>query len=408
VKLSVRPRVVAFCLVVLWGIATASIFVELVRRTERQIENQAKTWGNNFVSNWVIEPDNQRNLFRTMEEDFFSDLRRNEQAFSEVALTWIHPSSGETILYPTERIGQKMEGWKGPDWISIPIREPYDDSKDYGYLYFRLDPWDRWLTTLTFLLAAVNVLMLSLLLLSWLTRLSRRYEASQSEIRQKNEQLVQLEQLALAGRLSAGLLHDLKKPVIHIREECVEEKGPGTLRDIREQSELFLSMVRDSGLEGFARSRSEGNEFCDVIEVVERSLRLVQYEREDVEVELKTEGNVPLVWAHPTRLMQVYSNLILNAYQAMKGRGKLVVEIRGESRESGERQAVVEVRDSGPGVPDEAKEKIFEPFYTTGKEGSGLGLYIIQTILEGLGGSISVETAPEGGACFRVKLPEGK
>jgi C4-dicarboxylate-specific signal transduction histidine kinase len=136
----------------------------------------------------------------------------------------------------------------------------------------------------TFLLAAANVLLLLIILLVWLTRVSARYVQSQFELEQKKIELVQLEQLALAGRLSAGLLHDLKKPVIHIREEASEEPTPETLKDIREQSELFLSMLRDSGLEGFARLRSSEEECCDVIDLVDRSLRLVAYERNDVQV----------------------------------------------------------------------------------------------------------------------------
>jgi len=102
-----------------------------------------------------------------------------------------------------------------------------------------------------------------------------------------------------------------------------------------------------------------------------------------------------LVRALPTRLMQVFSNLFLNAYQAMHGNGCLIITLR-QDQEQQESSAVVEVLDTGPGIRTEHTSHVFEPFFTTGKGGSGLGLYICKTIIEDLGGSISFSVHPKG------------
>ena len=406
-KLSARPQFVTIWITALWGIVTVLLLLEVGRHTNGQIKTQAQSWANSFNVAWITRPDDFPHLFRTMKSQYFDNLQKNQQFFRDVVLTWVHPTQGEVILYPTEKIGEDVHDLPQAGSILFPIRTSGDSPRDCGYLRFQLDPWNRWGTTISLLLAAFNVLLVLLFLIYWFGRISTRYRASQSELQQKKRELIQLEQLALAGRLSAGLLHDLKKPVIHIREECTEPSTKDPLPDIREQSELFLSMLHDSGLEGFARRRSTQPECCDVIDLMERSLRLVEYERADVEVRLQVEGDVPFVWALPTRLMQVFSNLILNAYQAMHGHGVLTVEIHPEEGSDGNR-AVVVVRDTGPGIPPGDRAQVFEPFYTTGREGSGLGLYIIRTILEDLGGDIQIGESEEGGALFRVALPEGR
>jgi signal transduction histidine kinase len=114
---------------------------------------------------------------------------------------------------------------------------------------------------------------------------------------------------------------------------------------------------------------------------------------------------IPLIWGYPTRLMQVFSNLILNAYEAMNGKGKLTIRINGLKNARGN-QAVVRFVDTGPGIPSEHLPRIFEAFYSTGKKGSGLGLYICRTILEDMDGTISVECPQNLGTTFTLILPE--
>ena len=316
-----------------------------------------------FTNRWITNPDDFSGqfLFRTMVEEYFEGLTRS----GRVVLTWLNPvrkqevivwiQGGPRAVGDRTLIGQPFQSLGMEHRISHEMINPYDEDRTpRGYLHFEADPRQIQAPNVTFLLAAVNVLLLITILLFWLNRISQRYEASQSELEQKKKELIQQEQLALAGKLSAGLLHDLKKPVIHIREECIDSRDQDQFKDIKEQSDLFLAMLRDSGLEGFAKSRPSEPEYCDVVELMERSLRLVEYEREDVQVDLGTEGEIPLVWALPTRLMQVFSNLILNAYQSMSGKGRLEIEV-SEHREGTTRWARIGIRDTGPGI----RERIF-------------------------------------------------
>jgi len=405
----VRPQFAAFFLLSLWGIVTVLIFINLMNKADRDIRGRGAALATSFQKSWVSRPDTHAHLFRKMRENYFNQLEPSQPYFERVILTWINPvTKNEVILHPPPWIGKDPESLVTLGSIRVPL-ESLDSQpgRVSGYLYFQIDPWERRSTPVMFLLAALNVLLLLLILLYRLFRVGKGFEETRFELAQKKEELIHLEQLALAGQLTAGLLHDLKKPVIHIREECLESPTDARLADIGTHSELFLSMLRQSGLEGFARRKTAQPEYCDVIDLVRKSLDLVQYERSDVEVNLDMDEKTPFIWAHPTRIMQVLSNLFLNAYEAMQGRGTLSIHVRPGTG-SGGRVAGISVSDTGPGVSSEDLERIFEPFFTSGKDGSGLGLYITRTILEEMGGEVSVECPSAGGTTFHLRLPEGQ
>lgn len=408
-KRTARLRLIASILIFAWLVGTLVLSRDQNRNLSLEQESLATALANGFEVGWLSRPDQptHQHLFRRMKQDYFTPLLNNSRSLAGVVLTWISlESEQEVVLYPMNRLGQKFDGNLQSGTVRVAIQDPFRQPlTPSGFLYFQFEPSEARRAKMTFWLGASNVLLLLTLLLVWLSRLSRRFEASQFELEQKKRELIQLEQLALAGKLSAGLLHDLKKPIIHIREESREGFSDKFVEMVREQSELFLSMLRDSGLEGFAKRKSAAPEHCDVIDLVDRSLRLVAYERNDIDVAITTEPNVPFVFALPTRLMQVFSNLILNAYQAMSGHGNLKIHVASE-RAEGKRWAVVEFEDTGPGIAPENIKHIFEPFFTTGKEGSGLGLYISRTIIQELGGAIEVESKPGAGTRFMLRLPE--
>jgi signal transduction histidine kinase len=280
-----------------------------------------------------------------------------------------------------------------------------------GNLYVRVDRG-----TLRSVQAAIA--LLSLLLAGAVLLFARQFRRQEHvisrttvELDEKKRELVRLERLALAGQLSANLLHDLKKPVLNIKNEAEELEGAGQEmkspreagepgRRIRNQVDTFFSILRDSTFERFVRAEGE-REYVGINELIERSLALVRYERGAVEVDLRLDPAVPSVLAVPVRLVQVFSNLVLNAFQAMEGRGKLTISTAGEAG----RVAVV-IADTGPGIHPDALDRIFTPFYTTkpSDTGTGLGLYITRDIVDDMGGSISVESSPAGTA-FRIELP---
>jgi signal transduction histidine kinase len=103
---------------------------------------------------------------------------------------------------------------------------------------------------------------------------------------------------------------------------------------------------------------------------------------------------------------QVFTNLFMNACEAMgEEGGDLRVRLRATDEKAEARGVVVEIEDSGPGVPQELKEQIFNPFVTTKKSGVGLGLAIVSKIVDAHGGSLKLVSEPGHGACFRVEVP---
>jgi two-component system, NtrC family, sensor histidine kinase HydH len=130
-------------------------------------------------------------------------------------------------------------------------------------------------------------------------------------------------------------------------------------------------------------------------------------------VELELAEALPRVMCEPEQLKQVFLNLALNAFEAMPEGGRLLVSTRVARdelsfwREGARRSDLVEVRfrDSGPGIPEDARENIFVPFYTTKEKGTGLGLAICQRLVKAHGGSIVVRSSTGEGAEFLISLP---
>jgi signal transduction histidine kinase len=159
------------------------------------------------------------------------------------------------------------------------------------------------------------------------------------------------------------------------------------------------------GLLGFARSSAGEFGAVDLSRLVAETLvslrpqKLFKYL--DIEV---IAPPLPTVWADVDKLRQVLVNLCLNAAQAMAGEGRLVLRTLVQGAD-----AVIEVSDSGPGIPPEACEKIFEPFFSTkGRgEGTGLGLSICRRLVEDHGGTLTVECRANASTCFRLAIPLG-
>lgn len=294
------------------------------------------------------------------------------------------------------------------------VREPLvDNGKTLGYLY--LDMNNRIIIGVRAAAGSFAVLLI-LTFISFYLRVSAQQKvisATTVELEEKRREMIRLERLALAGQLSANIIHDIKKPVLNIKQETQDLKdlsqseSRNIAERIREQVDLFFNILRDLGLERFVKAHDGGNEFVDLNEILDRSLRLVRYEKGAVEVRKEYSGKIPLVLAQPYKLIQLFSNLILNAYQAMQGNGTLTL-----STKERDGFAVITISDNGPGIPQENIPKLFTPFFTTRskakpreEEGTGLGLYISKNIIEEMHGAIKVESEPGKGAAFIIRLP---
>ncbi len=221
--------------------------------------------------------------------------------------------------------------------------------------------------------------------------------------------LAQTERLAAVGELVAGVAHEVNNPLATIsafaqlllRDKTLTAQHRESIDVIQSETTRAGQVLRD--LLTFARQSEGERALVDVSELVERTLRLRLYELESRGIACDSElaEQLPPVLGDARQLQQVVLNLVMNAIQAMgqTGGGRLTLRTQAE----GER-VVLEVCDTGPGVPAEVRERIFEPFFTTKEDGTGLGLSVSYGIITTHGGSIDV-TSSANGTTFRVALP---
>jgi signal transduction histidine kinase len=330
----------------------------------------------------------------------------------EIYVSKLLNDNRERILYPFywETLPQNKKA-KLPLLKKIPLFS--DNNEILGYLYINLN--NRILLGVRGAVA-LFAFFLILTLVSYLSRVrsqERIITETTVELEEKRKELIRLERLALAGQLTANILHDIKKPVLNIKQEALElmDNTPDveikqTALGILQQVDLFFNILRDLGLERFVKAREEGEEYVDINDMLNRSCSLVRYEQGSIEVKKEYETNPPLLLAHPYKIIQVFSNLILNAFQAMKGKGALVLRTRRQKNE-----IRVEIADKGPGIPPDMIPKMFTPFFTTRdkggieEQGTGLGLYISKNIIDDLKGKIHVQSSPDEGTTFYITLP---
>jgi signal transduction histidine kinase len=142
-------------------------------------------------------------------------------------------------------------------------------------------------------------------------------------------------------------------------------------------------------------------------DVVDSALQLLRHRLESygVVVEVERESRLPEIWTDPEQLKEVLANLLVNACEAMMGGGFITIEEKEETVEPLGHAVVLKVSDTGPGIPESAQEKIFQPFFSTKEEGTGLGLSIATRIIEDHGGRLDLRTQENAGATFTITLP---
>ena len=243
-----------------------------------------------------------------------------------------------------------------------------------------------------------------------LSRRNQELRRTVTQLRRTRRQLVEAEKRVALGELTAGVAHEVNNPtavILNNLEVVIEELGEdldpvrGEIDLILEQVDRIRTMV--STLSQYARpSRQEARpEAVDIREAVEDTFLLVQKSVEQagvrLERDLRERGPVRI---NRQELQQVLVNLLVNAVQAT-GKGGTV---RVLSRAWDHRGVRLGVADDGEGIPPESRSRLFNPFYTTKAEGTGLGLAVSYGIIRGYGGDITVESSPGQGATFWVWL----
>jgi two-component system, NtrC family, sensor histidine kinase HydH len=244
-----------------------------------------------------------------------------------------------------------------------------------------------------------------------LAETNRRLEQAQAEARRS-------ERLAALGQLSAGLAHEIRNPlgVIKGSAEMLTQKLQASDELARELAGYISTEVnRLSALVteflDFARPLHAQPHPANLTALLDRVLQVVadRFAKKEtgklVRVERQYASGLPDVPLDESLCEQAFLNLVQNAYEAMEDHGGTLRVDVGLARQNGRDGVELRLADTGPGVPNELREEIFNPFVTTKKTGVGLGLSIVSKIVDGHHGSIRVENAPDGGAVFTLFFP---
>lgn len=221
-------------------------------------------------------------------------------------------------------------------------------------------------------------------------------------------ELAREERLRLIGRLVAGVAHEIRNPLNSIRlaMELIEQRlrrgtlQPEQLQMVRSEVDRLNGLLTD--LLTFNQAKKPDTQRLPVIPLLRRCVELLRVQAGERGVRLKidaAEANCEAAF-DPQRLMQAVMNLVLNAIQATPPGGTVTVLV-----ETVEGAVRIAVRDCGPGLSREQREHLFEAFYTTKPNGTGLGLAVSRELLSSMGGELSFEET-EPGACFVLSLPE--
>ena len=245
-------------------------------------------------------------------------------------------------------------------------------------------------------------------------------EKKEAEYRkQMEQQIIVCERLASLGTLAAGVAHEINNPLAIIRESAGwmrqlfakdELKGIPRHDDfIKALDKVEKSVERASRIThqllGFVGKSESTLSEVNLVELIEEAIHLISHEAQNRNIRIVRQMEPPPepIWSDPYQLRQVLLNLLTNAIHAVNSEGTITIAIEnvGDCR-------TITVSDTGPGIPRENLDKIFEPFFSTKSpgKGTGLGLFVSRGIVEKLGGSIEVASKIGQGARFSVRIPE--
>ncbi len=281
-----------------------------------------------------------------------------------------------------------------------------------------------------------------------------KLETAYEKLQKTQQQLVQSEKMASIGQLAAGVAHEINNPVAFIKsnlssltsyiktyQEIIEKQQSlissvqtlpeeeintqiEAIKEFWEEEDIdFINedietLVKESidgthrvteivkGLKVYSRASDETMEECDLSTCLQDTLKMLNNElKYSCEVITKIEPSL-ITNCDRSKITQVFTNLIVNAVQAMETKGTLTLEAFHDESAS-EKMIIVKISDTGKGIPEENLSKLFDPFFTTKPvgEGTGLGLSISQGIIEDHNGKMTVESEVNKGTCFTISLP---
>jgi signal transduction histidine kinase len=220
------------------------------------------------------------------------------------------------------------------------------------------------------------------------------------------EQLREQTALARLGQMAAVLAHEIKNPLAGVRGAIQvigarlpkDSKDAAVVKEIVTRIDALNELMTDLLL--FARPPQPKPMPVDITALVKATADLLGSDPQLAGVQVTIAGSAPALVADGDLLKIVFENLMVNAAQAMRGRGTIDVSVVSQAE-----ACQVVIADDGPGIPSEVREQVFTPFFTTKARGSGLGLPTAKRLVEAHGGTIAIACPPAGGTTVTIVLP---
>jgi len=236
---------------------------------------------------------------------------------------------------------------------------------------------------------------------------------TRSALQRSRQQTINAEKLASVGKLAAIVAHEIRNPLIAVKLwlTSIQKKRQGDLELSRDLGTISEEITRLDGIVRdfleFSRPRVLNIEPLRIASLLDETLELVspRYKESRINLVRNYTAELPLVKGDWKQLKQMLINLLNNAAEAMPKGGEVRVLASSALDSRSRPMVVVRVQDSGPGIPEDVRQRLFEPFYTTKENGTGLGLCIAAGIMERHGGRLVLESSSGQGATFAVRLP---